>query len=355
MSHGLAGSRILLVGLGATLVVFAISYALSAPYSPEFYQSWIAFMGISSVPALLVAGMLWHYKYPASLAQLNQPLRGCAYLALTVMAMIGGGAFLYFGPGSGGGATPMLINAAIMSIVVAFWLIGVWKCWPLSHWVRSPVMLGFLVWAASYLIAYAAYEALFNFAAAHHAPFYRPALDPGGLFDSWQILVFAVTTSAVIVALEKLFEFWPTTGMHSTQSPFLHGLSNSVLVFIVSSLWMGFFVGFLRLEIVDFMLRGPIALLFGIFFVTNLSQSRILPDTPQPRKGATLLVLAIFIGVAMEELYRVVAPLVVGQALSSGPPEHDLELWVATALLAVTFPVIIVVTGYFDFWPLKRP
>ena len=41
MSHGLAGSRILLVGLGATLVVFAISYALSAPYSPEFYQSWI--------------------------------------------------------------------------------------------------------------------------------------------------------------------------------------------------------------------------------------------------------------------------------------------------------------------------
>ena len=25
------------------------------------------------------------------------------------------------------------------------------------------------------------------------------------------------------------------------------------------------------------------------------------------------------------------------------------------ALLAVTFPVIIVVTGYFDFWPLKRP
>ncbi|MBS0282101.1 MAG: hypothetical protein JSR25_13120 [Proteobacteria bacterium] len=37
-----------------------------------------------------------------------------------------------------------------------------------------------------------------------------------------------------------------------------------------------------------------------------------------------------------------------------GGPRYELELWVATALLAVTFPLIVVVTGYFDFWPLKR-
>ena len=48
------------------------------------------------------------------------------------------------------------------------------------------------------------------------------------------------------------------------------------------------------------------------------------------------------------------APVVTGVPLPPGGPRYELELWVATALLAVTFPLIVVVTGYFDFWPLKR-
>jgi hypothetical protein len=35
-------------------------------------------------------------------------------------------------------------------------------------------------------------------------------------------------------------------------------------------------------------------------------------------------------------------------------PAYDHELWIANALLSITFPVISVYTGFFNFWPLTE-
>lgn len=285
MSDRNSTPQILATGLGAALIVFAASYGLSAPFGPETYGSWIAFIGIVSVPSLLVAGSLWRYRHPAVLAKLRQPWRGLAFLALTVSGMALAAAFLYFGPGGGAGITPFLINAAILSIVSTFWVVGLWECWPLNRWIANPVLLGISAWVAAYLLADLAFHLLFNFAEARHAPFYRPALDPGGLFPFWDILVFAVTTSAVIVAWEKLLILWPLHGPMAHRHPLWRGLIASAAVLVASGLWMGVPCLIFGMDVVDFMLRGPIALLFGIFFATNLTQSQLFAGLAQPGRG----------------------------------------------------------------------
>ena len=77
----------------------------------------------------------------------------------------------------------MLINAAIMSIVVTFWVVGIWRCWPFGLVFSNPVGQGICAWVASYLLSYLLYLAFFNFSSAVRAPFYQARLDPGGLFD----------------------------------------------------------------------------------------------------------------------------------------------------------------------------
>jgi hypothetical protein len=95
--------------------------------------------------------------------------------------------------------------------------------------------------------------------------------------------------------------------------------------------------------------------IFGFFLVNNMMQGRILANAPQPGKGIACALLAIGAAAAMGALYRLVAPLVLaGRALAAGPPAYELELWVANAMLAVTFPLIIAYSGGFAFWPFVR-
>lgn len=348
------GSHFLIVGLTAALAIVAFALILSSAFTPETYVSWVAFVGLTAVPAQLVIALLWHFEHPSFLKDLAQPGKGLAYFMLNIVAMAAGGTFLYFVPGKGAGLTPMLINASIMSVVGAFWFVEVWRAWPVSAVMRNGLVFGFSAWVLSYAIGYGAYELLFNFAAASRAPFYKAALDPGGLFDAWDALVFCVTTTGVIVVFEKIFETWPFSAWPRQSNGFLRGLVKTVLVLLLSTALVRFGLRQAHFERVDFMVRVPIALIFGVFLVTNLTQSRLFASVSQPIKGILLLAFAVVLGAAMEEFYRAVAPALVRATLPSGPPDYKIELWVATALLSVTFPIIIVVTGHFDLWPFKR-
>ena len=57
----------------------------------------------------------------------------------------------------------------------------------------------------------------------------------------------------------------------------------------------------------------------------------------------------------MYRLYSYTGYLFVGHELISGPAGGwELELWIATAMLGVTFPMVFLVSGFFDFWLLKK-
>jgi hypothetical protein len=59
------------------------------------------------------------------------------------------------------------------------------------------------------------------------------------------------------------------------------------------------------------------------------------------------------IGLLLTALYGVLAPTVT-VTLRTGPPGYDFEIWLASALLAVTFPFLIFIAEFFKLWPLQR-
>ena len=83
-------------------------------------------------------------------------------------------------------------------------------------------------------------------------------------------------------------------------------------------------------------------------------ENRLFAGMAQPLKGVLLIVCAKLAMFGMYFLYAWAAPMLARAPLASGAPGYDLELWVATAMLGITFPLIIAFTGFFDFWPLKR-
>ena len=83
----------------------------------------------------------------------------------------------------------------------------------------------------------------------------------------------------------------------------------------------------------------------------------VADDEPAPvREWLPFLANAIgaaVVGVVLAHLYVALAPLVSG-TLASGPPGYDLEVWLANALLSVTFPFLIYYAVFFGYWPLTK-
>ncbi len=52
-------------------------------------------------------------------------------------------------------------------------------------------------------------------------------------------------------------------------------------------------------------------------------------------------------------MYRALAELVTGK-LDAGPPAYQSEIWLASALLSVTFPFLVAYADFFTMWPLQR-
>jgi hypothetical protein len=342
------------MGIIASILSIAVALALSAPFTPAIFGSWVAFIWISTVPTMLIASSLWHFQEPPFARNLPQPAKGLYFLALLIIGTTLGGLFLYFVPGKAAGPTPMLIMATIMSVVGVFWIVIVWRCWPLTLLLKRPFVLGIGAWILSYLIGYVLFRLCFNFAFAADAPFYVAAVDPGGAFNAWNALVFFVTTTTVVAILAKLFEYWPINILPGASIPVVIGFYATLYTLVISFALMRIFTAMLGFDVVDFMVRVPACLIFGVFLVTNMTQYQFLKSHRQPARGARLLVVAIVLALASFELYRQVGPLLAGQALPPGPPHYALENWISTALLGITFPVILLLSGFFEFWPLKR-
>ena len=85
-----------------------------------------------------------------------------------------------------------------------------------------------------------------------------------------------------------------------------------------------------------------------------MMQFSLFPTLTQPLKGLVLMACAIIIAVVMYQLYAYVATIhdpTIGDGAQAG---YGLQIWIATAILGITFPTIFLVSGFFGFWPFKR-
>lgn len=341
------------LGIAATALVIVLALLVIAPMSWATFGGWVSFVMMCAIPFAIVVGAYWHGEQPAALAGLRQPVRGLAYLAVTAVvaavvalvlwSTIGG----FVGP-----PTPMLAQATIVSVVVAFFLSIVWGGWPFSF-LHHRLASGLALLVGGYVVTAVLFELLFDYGWLKGAPVYVASLDPGGPVDAWDATVVAVTALAVMFLTLHL-DVWPLSRSRRVVRQPVLGLAWTALSLGVAVVLYVLGTRTLGMTPPGFLVTVPVPFIFGSVVLLNMLQGTVFAGRSQPVKGALGAVTAMVVGTVLALLYRVLMPLVTGD-LASGPPAFDAELWLANALLAVTFPFFAFHGDYFRLWPLAGP
>ena len=161
---------------------------------------------------------------------------------------------------------------------------------------------------------------------------------------------FSVTTVAIILTL-VLFDFWPVAGI---SKPGIRILAATAVVVLLAALLYYLVVCLAGMDKVRYMSLVPVSYIFGIFLPLSLMQGTLFTKLKQPLKGLALTIFCAIAAVILQKLYLLLGPVVSGP-LSAGPEgNYQEELWLASALLGLTFPILVVMTDYFEFWPIKN-
>ena len=343
----------LIIGTKASITVIAISLLFVSFFEPQQFITSISFFMMVAVPVQLLIASLWQCKMPEFAAKRKQPIRGMLFMLFTVAAVLVIGPVLYLLPGRAiWPPTPMLMMFTILSVCVAFWVMIIWNAWPLTLFIRHPLILGVVSLLLIYAVAYVLFTLLFDFRFMAGAGVYIEALDPKGLFDAWGILVYMVTTIGILQLLAN-FDLWPfSRNPILMQQPFL-GIVLSVTCLVLSALLQLFCVHVLAMDIVHFMVVVPITFIFGTILLQSMLQRTAFGERKQPIKGLLAASTAWATGYVLYLGYKQVAPLVAG-TMSAGAPTYEAEIWIASVLLAVTFPFLIASAEFFEFWPFRK-
>jgi hypothetical protein len=341
------------VGLAASALVIAVSLGFISLFAAPRFMGWVAFYLISFIPMEIVVGITWGCKKPGFAASRSQPLKGILLVLLTLVVGAVGGTVSF--AVVGGGVTPpvpMLMMCTIAMVVVTFWAAIMWGGWPFTAVIKNRVAAGLSMLLGCYVVNYLLFRLFFDYAFLQHAPVYVASLDPHGLFNANLALVFYVTFSGIMFLMLN-FDLWPLTRFASVMRQPGLGLIWTLicLVFAATVLYIG--VVALAMDPLRFMVRIPIPFVFGTIIVLNMFQGTLFAKFAQPVKGVLNAAASAVIGTVLAIMYGVLSRSISGP-LNSGPPSNDFEIWLASALLGVTFPFLVFYAEFFQFWQLKK-
>jgi hypothetical protein len=315
-------------------------------------MGWVTYILCCMVPPELVVCVLWGSKGPECVEKLGQPAKGILLtLFVAVAGLLIATCAFYTAGGGFGPPTPMLVQYVILVVPVFFLNLFMFHGWPFIL-IKNRFAAGLLLIPGLYVIGYLLFRILFNYAFLAGAPVYVASLDPHGLLNAWLALTFFI---GVVVGLfmTLLFDLWPMTLSPRVMRPSVLPIVWTLLNIAISSALLGVFLVWLKMDVVVIMVRLMIAFLFGAILLLIMFQGSLFSRLKQPVKGIVNVAVSAVVGLALCNLYALLAPHL-GAPLPPGPPQYGLELWLASSLLAVSFPVLSGVSGMFEFWPFVR-
>lgn len=340
----MAGFKQPWLGIAATVLIIGLAFLAILPWDYSTFGGAFSDVMMCMIPISAVIGMLWQGAQPKAIAGLPQPLRGVAFTALG--AAVGTVIFFILSAtiGGGKGATPFLGFGIILSVVVTFMLALMWGCWPFTL-IKNRLLAGLFFLVAAYVITGLLVRAL-NFAFLAGAPFYE-GMDPAGPIPAWDGLVGAITClAAMFVVLH--FDLPVKRFPRLMKQPILGALW-TVVANVIG--WSSYFLGtrVFALTPDTFLATVPVPFIFGsVVLLTPLAGSATT-GLKGPAKGIAGTVLAMIVGSVLARVYVLLMPML---TLDVPATRLDHNLWLATALLGVTFPFLAWHHDYFQLWPL---
>jgi hypothetical protein len=336
----------------ASAIVMAIALGYIAMFAFGTFVGWVSFFMLGLIPMQVVAVVLWGGN-PGFARWLRQPVKGVALVIVTIVASAVCTAIAHAVVGERiSPPGPIPSHFAVVVVPTTFWLAIMMGGWPFTSAIKSPIVAGLVVLGAAYALTYVEFRVLFNYDFMQGAPVDLSSA-PSGMFNAVMALVFHVTALAVMF-LVLCFDLWPLTGSPSLMKQPVLGLVWSLIACAGAALAMWIGVGIFGADPMAFLTGVTAPFIFGTIIVLNMLQNSLFASLKQPVKGLANTIAAAVMGVALAQLYTSLAPVVSG-TLQPGPPGYDLEVWLANALLSVTFPFLIYYAVFFGYWPLVRP
>jgi len=301
----------------------------------------------------VVIGITWGTNHPAFAGSRSQPAKGLLLILVSLAAGAVVAVVHFFLVGAGAAPPPpMAAQCIITSVITTFWFAVMFGGWPFVNLIKNPVAAGLSLLAACYVVNYLLFQLLFNYSFMQGAPVYVAAADPHGLFNAWNVLVFEMAALAVLFLVLN-FDLWPFTKSPAVMCQPVLGLVWTTAALVIGGLayYLGVTVG--GMDVVAFMVQVPIPFIFGTIIVLNMFQGSLFGKFEQPLRGILNSLAALVIGELLARAYGALAPMVTG-TVNPGPPAYEYEIWLASALLGVTFPFLIFFAEFFRMWPLQR-
>jgi hypothetical protein len=339
------------LGLLSSAIVMAIALGFVSLFDFGTFAGWVAFVMLGLIPMQVVAVVLWGAN-PAFASGLRQPVKGVVLVLVTLVAtaIISPLVFMTVGESM---APPGPIPSHYVVIVVptTFWLAIMMGGWPFNRISSNPQVVGVAALIGAYVITYVVFRIFFNYDFMQGAPVYLQSA-PKGMFNGVSALVFYVTALAVMF-LVLCFDLWPLTKFPGVMKQPVLGVVWTVIALAGAAVAFSIGVTGAGADPMAFLTQVTVPFIFGSIIVLNMLQNTLFARMTQPLKGVMNTIAAAAIGLILANLYVSLIPMVTG-LLASGPPGYDREVWLANALLSVTFPFLIYHAVFFGYWPLVR-
>lgn len=342
-----------MAGIIAATIVMAISLGFTSLFSYDTFTGWVGYWMMSIIPTEVMIGVIWGCSQPAFVARASQPMRGLYLVGMTALGGLIFGSIMYALLGAGMDApNPILVHCTITVVVLTFWMCIMMGGWPFTSMIGNPVAAGIALLVGVYVINYVLFQLFFDYGFLAGAPVYAAGSDPGGLFNGWSATVFYVTFVAMMFFVLH-FDLWPLTRFPGIMKQPVQGIVFTLLALVLAAIawWLGISVA--GMDVVQFMVAVPIPFIFGTIIVLNMMQNSLFTDMAQPLQGLLKLIVAGLVGLVLAWIYGQLSGLVTGE-MSPGAPGYVYEIWLATALLGITFPLLIIMADYFGFAGLLK-
>ncbi|HYR85166.1 MAG TPA: hypothetical protein VE422_13870 [Terriglobia bacterium] len=342
-----------IAGIVSTVIIIAIALGFVSLFDFPTFAGPVAYFLLCLIPMQIIIAVVWGTNCPDFAARRRQPLNGLLFTLITLAAGIVI-APVYRAVAGGGinPPTPMLAHCTIVSVVITFWGAIMWGAFPFKPLIKNTVAAGLTLLVACYAVNYLLFRIFYNYDFMQGAPVYVAALDPHGMFNALSALVFYVTALAAMFLMLH-FDLWPLTKSPSIMKQPVLGIVWTVIALILGEAAYYAGVNMAGMDVMAFLVRVPVPFIFGTIIVLNMLQNSLFAKLTQPAKGAANAIAAAVIGIVLAQIYGALASTVTG-TLNPGPPTYDFEVWLASALLSVTFPFLIFYAEFFKMWPLKK-
>ena len=342
------------LGITATILVMAIALGFVSLFSFPMFASWVGYLLLCTIPMQIMMIVTWGTQQPTFAGRAAQPLKGLLLLAICAVAGLAIGVALL--ELIGANATPpgpIISHWVIVCVPVMFWAAIVWGGWPFTKLIKQPIAAGLALVVGVYVVNYLLFRVFFNYEFLAGAPVYVASMDPHGMFNGWNALVFEVTALAGMF-LVIAFDLWPMTAVPAIMQQPVLGIVWTIICLVFAAVAFQVGVNVLHMDVVRFLVRVTVPLIFGSIVVLNMFGNTLAGSLKQPMKGIVNVILIAVIGTVLARVYEAMMPIVTGK-LPYGAPTYDFEIWLASALLSTTFPFLMFYLAFFGAWPLSKP